>query len=52
MNIYEQRVGGQKNRVGVDVFQKLCTKKKKYLKKNEKHSLKKLDDVFSFGFTT
>ena len=28
MNIYEQRVGGQKNRVGVYVFQKLCTKKK------------------------
>ncbi len=41
-----------KNRVGVYVFQKLyAPKKKKYLKKNEKHSLKKLDDVFSFGFT-
>lgn len=31
---------------------KIMHQKKKYLKKNEKHSLKKLDDVFSFGFTT
>ena len=29
---------------------KIMHQKKKYLKKNEKHSLKKLD-VFSFGFT-
>ena len=39
-----------RNGVGVYVFQKLYAPKKKYLKKNEKHSLKKLD-VFSFGFT-
>ena len=31
-------------------FKNYAPKKKKYLKKNEKHSLKKLD-VFSFGFT-
>ena len=50
MNIYEQRVGGQKEGWRLRISKIICTKKKKYLKKNEKHSLKKLD-VFSFGFT-
>lgn len=50
MNIYEQRVGGQKQGWRLRISKIICTKKKKYLKKNEKHSLKKLD-VFSFGFT-
>ena len=49
MNIYEQRVGGQKRGWRLRISKIICTKKKKYLKKNEKHSLKKLD-VFSFRF--
>ena len=51
MNIFMSReFGGQKQGWRLRISKIICTKKKKYLKKNEKHSLKKLD-VFSFGFT-